>query len=122
MARSKLIKEREDRILNEIVVDAYDEVERAMGWYYYLQEHLATQFEARVRFEHPTSPLRVGDKVNVLGLAPEEVCEHDMFAVVRWASREFAVSMAQLHPLTSDKLILQAFADWHYWLERGNEF
>lgn len=122
MARPKLNKEREDRILYEIVVDAYDEVERAMGWYYYLQEHLAAQFEARVRFEHPTSPLRVGDKVDVLGLASEEVCERDMFALVRWSNREFAVGMTQLHPLTSDQLVLQAFADWHYWVERGYEF
>jgi hypothetical protein len=27
---------REARIINEIVVDAYTESERAMGWYYYL--------------------------------------------------------------------------------------
>ncbi len=30
--------DREDRIAFEIVVDAYDETERAMGWYYYLQD------------------------------------------------------------------------------------
>ena len=104
------------------MVDAYDEVERATGWFCYLQTHLAAQFEARVRLERPASPLRVGEKVDVLGLASEEVCDHDMFAVVRWSNREFAVSMTQLHPLTSDHLVLQAFADWHYWVARGHEF
>jgi hypothetical protein len=29
-------KKRERRIDMEVVVDAYDEVERAMGWYYYI--------------------------------------------------------------------------------------
>ena len=29
---------REERINMEIVVDAYDEEERAMGWYYYLAD------------------------------------------------------------------------------------
>ena len=31
---------RESRISMEIVVDAYDESERAMGWYYYLEDKL----------------------------------------------------------------------------------
>lgn len=39
-------KEREDRIIMEIVVDAYDETERAMGWYYYLEDKLRFPFSA----------------------------------------------------------------------------
>ena len=31
---------REERIKMEIVVDAYDEAERAMGWYSYLEDTL----------------------------------------------------------------------------------
>ena len=38
MARTKKNKAREDRIVMEIVVDAHDEEEQAMGWYYYLEE------------------------------------------------------------------------------------
>jgi len=30
----------EDRILMDIVVDAYDKEERAMGWFYYIAEGL----------------------------------------------------------------------------------
>ena len=37
-------KAREDRIIFDIVVDAYDDTERAMGWYYYLQDELRTPF------------------------------------------------------------------------------
>lgn len=29
---------REERITMEVVVDAYDEMERAAGWYYYLED------------------------------------------------------------------------------------
>ena len=41
-ARTKPQKdeEREERIMMEVVVDAHDEDERAMGWYYYLEETL----------------------------------------------------------------------------------
>jgi len=38
MARVKENKTRERRIEMEVVVDAYNESERAMGWYYYLEE------------------------------------------------------------------------------------
>jgi len=34
-------KIREERITMEIIVDAHDKEERAMGWYYYLDDTLA---------------------------------------------------------------------------------
>jgi hypothetical protein len=42
----ELNREIENRIEIEIVVDAYDESERAMGWYYCLQDNLAMPFKA----------------------------------------------------------------------------
>lgn len=122
MPKPRLNAAREHRIRREIVVDAYDETERAMSWYYYLEERLAAQFEARVRVERSTSPLRVGDQVNVLGMAPDDVCECDMLVWVRWSNRRFAVPLSQLAPLVDDEKIVQAVADWHYWVERGYEF
>jgi hypothetical protein len=38
---------REKRISTEILVDAYDASERAMGWYYYLDQQLQFPFLAR---------------------------------------------------------------------------
>ena len=40
-------REIEDHIKLKIVVDAYHEEERAMSWYYYLQENLAFQSPVR---------------------------------------------------------------------------
>src|SRR5215212_10023363 len=40
---------REHRIDMEIVVDAYDEQERAMGWYYYLEGKIHLPPEGRRR-------------------------------------------------------------------------
>lgn len=39
MSKAKIDEARENRIIMEVVVDAYDE-ERAMGWYYYLDDSL----------------------------------------------------------------------------------
>ena len=44
MSSIKEDKIREHRILMEIVVDAYNEGERALGWYYYLEEKLSFPF------------------------------------------------------------------------------
>ncbi len=39
-------QDREYRITMKIVVDAYDEYERAMGWYCYIQDKLDFPFTA----------------------------------------------------------------------------
>jgi hypothetical protein len=38
MARERQDKDRETRIENEIVVDAHDSGERALGWYYWVKK------------------------------------------------------------------------------------
>lgn len=122
MPKSKINRAREHRIAMEVVVDAYGSDERAMGWYYYLDEKLAVPFEARVRTELPSSPLNIGDKVEVLGMAPEQSCEADMLVWVRWPRRKLAVPLSQLVPLIDDEATNEAVADWHYWVSHGYEF
>ena len=106
----------------EVVVDAYGPEERAMGWYYYLDEKLAVPFQARVKTHLPSSPLNIGDKVEVLGMAPEEACETDMLVWVRWPKRKLAVPLSQLVPLINDEATKEAIADWHYWVSQGYQF
>ncbi len=38
MAEAKKNAQREHRITDEIIVDAYGPEEQAMGWYYYLED------------------------------------------------------------------------------------
>jgi Calcium binding len=122
MARLKENKARERRIEMEAVVDAYNSEERAMGWYYYLEERLKVPFKARCKSNRAISPLRVGEEVNVLGMAPEKECESEMFVRVRWHGRNMAVPLSQLETLAAESRTKEAVADWHYWLARGYEF
>lgn len=122
MPKVKTNRAREHRIEMEIVVDAYSPEERAMGWYYYLEEQLAVPFQARVRTELPVSPLTLGEEVEVLGVAPGEVCESDMFVWVRQPKRNLAVPLSQLMALGNDQTINEAVADWHYWVSQGYRF
>jgi hypothetical protein len=55
MAQVKKDDLREHRIDMEVVVDAYNEQERAMGWYYYLQDKLAFPFQGKCIVEKRSS-------------------------------------------------------------------
>jgi hypothetical protein len=59
MAKVKRNKQRERRIQQEIVVDAHNAEEQAMGWYYYLEEHLRFPFRAKGVASRAISPLCV---------------------------------------------------------------
>src|SRR2546421_12301207 len=102
MSRVRENKARERRIEMQAVVDAYNESERAMGWYYYLEERLKFPFKARCKSKRAVSPLRIGEVVNALGMAPEEECESEVFVRLTWGGRSMAVPLSQLEPLDAD--------------------
>jgi hypothetical protein len=106
----------------EIVVDAYGEEERAMGWHCYLHDRLAFPFPARCIAGRITSPLKVGDEVEVLEMAPEEECEREMFVVTRWEGEGLAVPLSQLEVIHSDDETEEAAGDWLYWSRKGYQF
>jgi hypothetical protein len=122
MAKPKQDQRRQQRIEQEIVVDAYDAQERAMGWYAYLEDQLHFPFPARCSSLRPISPLRKGQEVEVAGLAAADECKHEMFVTVTWEDRTLAVPLAQLEALRADKTTRQAVEDWHYWVDQGCEF
>lgn len=106
----------------EIIVDAYDESERAMGWYYFLEDKLSFPFWARCIAKRPISPLVKNEKVRVEGMAPEGECEKEMFVMVAWEKRKLAVPLSQLEPLEVDVPTRKAVEDWQYWVAQGYQF
>src|SRR5690349_15353657 len=102
MSRPSKDEEREHRIAMEIVVDAYGPEEQAMGWYYYLESKLQFPFLARCVARRAISPLRVGDEAEVIGMAPEDECEHEMFVLTRRKDEELAIPLSQLEGVVVD--------------------
>jgi hypothetical protein len=76
---------------------------------------------ARCTAERSISPLRVGDEVEVVGMAPEEECLHEMFVLIRWERRPLAVPLARLEGVAVDDQTRQVIEDWHYWVAQGYE-
>ena len=122
MSKVRKDKVRENRISMEIVVDAYGPEEQAIGWYYYLDDTLSFPFLTKCITKRTISPLRIGDEVEVIGMAPEEECEHEMFVMMRWEKNGLAVPLMQIEVIHGDDQTREAVEDWHYWVNRGYQF
>jgi hypothetical protein len=118
MKKSRKDPVREDRIHNEAIVDAGPE-EQALSWYYYLEDKIRFPFQAKCLAAKVVSPLRKGENVEVLRMAPDDVCEHDMLVLVRWQGRKMAVPLAQLSCVDQDESTAEAIGDWRYWVSQG---
>ena len=118
MKRPKRDPVREDRIYNEAIVDARPE-EQAMSWHYYLEGKITFPFQATCVAAKAISPLRNGETVEALRMAPEDICEHDMLVQIRWSGRKLAVPLSQLTPVETDESTAEAIGDWHYWVAQG---
>ena len=119
---NKKDKIREERIVMEVVVDAYDSEERAMGWYYYLEDKISFPFAASCIAVNKRTPLTLGEQIEVLKMAGENYCEHDMLVDVSWNEKTLAIPLSQIKPLNADDESIEAIEDWHYWVRQGYEF
>ena len=122
MAKGKTNSAREQRIEMEIIVDAHDSDERAMGSYCYLEDKLHFPFTAQCVAKRAISPLQVKDEVEVLRMPPERECRHEMFVTIRWGKEGLAIPLSQIRPTDADDETREAVADWHYWVGKGYEF
>lgn len=105
-----------------IIVDAYGPEEHAIGWYYYLEDKLRFPFRAKCVANRTISPLREGDKVEVVTMAPESDCQREIFVAIRWENRTLGVPLSQLRGIAVDQGTMQAIDDWNYWVQQGYEF
>jgi hypothetical protein len=119
MTKDDKNEEREYRISMEVVVDAYDSEEQALGWYYYLHEKITFPFKARCFRTREISPLHTDEKVQVVGMTSEDSCLAEMFVYIEWSGRKFGVPLSQLEGIKVDKATEEAISDWHYWVDRG---
>jgi hypothetical protein len=108
---------RENRIMNEIIVDCRDEAEENMSWYYYLEDNLNFPFTAEISIEK-----RNGSKsaavVVVLRLAGDETTGTDLRAGVCYQDIIMEVPLLKLRKVKADKNTIEALEDWRYWNSR----
>lgn len=122
MSKPKLNRARKQRIIDEIVVDAHNETERAMSCYYYLEENLDFPFKARCVVPRTISPLKKGEDVVVIAMAQEDDCMREMFVRIEFAGRKLGVPLSQLEVPKAKSETREAVEDWRYWVAMGYEF
>ena len=122
MRKSKRDSIREERIQNEVIVDAYGPEEQALGWYYYLEDKIGFPFQAKCIVAKAISPLLNGETVKVRRMAPEDACSSDMLVLIAWHGQNVAVPLSQLTPLEANETTAEAIRDWHYWVAQGYHF
>ncbi len=114
---------REERIDMEIVVDCYNEHERYMGWYCYLEDKLKFPFQAKCTRQRPISPLKKGESVTVIGMLDDDSdYPSDMMVKIRWQNRTMGVPLSQLAGVNVNADAKEAIDDWHYWIEHNYRF
>ena len=120
MSRVEYDESREHRIELEIIVDAYTEEEQAMSWYYYLDSKLNFPFKAKWINRKGQS-----EEVEVLEMSPEDDCGRDMLVEALYREGEvedvFSVPLYEIEAIDAEPETQEAIADWHYWVDRGNE-
>ena len=107
---------------DEAIVDAYGPEEQSLGWYYYLEGHMIFPFKARCISSRKSSPLKVGEVVEVLEMAGEDDCTRDMIVIIQFRDRTIGVPLEQLEPIAGEMTMIDAIKDWHYWVGRGHTF
>lgn len=126
MSEVEIDEIREERIDMEIVVDAYNDEERAMGWYCYLENNLTFPFKANWVRKGRKSLSPEAKEVEVLEMSSEEECMHDMFVEILYKDATgddtFSARLSDIKPIDADSENWEAIADWHYWVGRGYEF
>lgn len=121
MKRTKENPERESRITDSIVVDAYDEYERHSGWYCCLADKV--EFPVRAKCVEVTkgSPLKLNEEVSITGIV-EEREPVPFWAIVAWRQAEISVPLATLEIIEKSKDPDDVVADWRYWVSMGYSF
>jgi hypothetical protein len=113
---------REERIYMEAIVDAYDSGERAMGWYYYLEDKISFPLTAECIAVDKRNPLELNERITVTQMSGEDYCEYDMYVDISWKDKVLAIPLTQIKQLDADEDTIEAIGDWHYWKKQGYEF
>lgn len=111
MTRIARNEEREERIHNEAIMDAYGSEEQALGWYSYLAKTMTFPFQAKCIREIRKSPLKLCELITVVDMVSDDD-SYEMLAEIKFMGRTMGVSLYQLEPINVDEETRQVIEDW----------
>ena len=110
--------EMNEIITNEIVVDAKDADDVAMGWLYYMQAELLFPFEAKMEVKNRNEEKSVV-RIDVLDLSPDNENNNSPEVILevseKGSERVMDVRISKLQDVKADESTKNAVAIWKYW-------
>lgn len=111
-------EEMRHKIDYEIVVDAYDEHEVNMSWYYYFEETMEFPFVAETVIKFRNGKKRLA-KVDVLGLVKDSHFEESPDILFEVSPQDvdlvLEVRVSGLSNVKGPQEVKEAFLLWHFW-------
>lgn len=109
--------ERDARIHEEYTVDAYDDSEILMGWYYSMQDIMTFPFKAKVEFRKKGGK-KVLEKVKIVELSSEDKLGNAITVGVEYQDLIIDIPVYNLQQIKADEKTIQIIEDWKYWNNR----
>jgi Calcium binding len=108
---------REQRIADEILLDATTPQEQISAWYRYLKSRLSFPFVATYQ-DSGLGPLAGGAQIQVIGLARPELCVDSIYVRVMDGQQSIVLPLARLSAREAQAEDADPLADWNYWRVR----
>ncbi len=107
-----------DKIEDEIIVDAYDDIEVSMGWYYTFDEQLTFPFMATAQLKKKDGSVE-SKQVKVVGLHSKEegFTDHDFQFTIEQNDYLVPIAYSALSNIVADDQTLEMFQIWNYWVD-----
>jgi len=110
---------RRKHILDDILVDTYDEDAQISAWHDYFEDKLSFPFEAVCEKQLICSPLLPGEKLTVTGLVKFADSGENIVIMIEWQNRKFAIPLEQISTVDTSAVFSEAIEDWKYWVAAG---
>jgi hypothetical protein len=114
----KFNQEIEDRIADEIIVDAYGSAEVAAAWNAYLADMIRFPFKGWWRGIENVDLTPCNESVDVIDFL--EV-GHPRVKII-WNGKRLTVPLEEIEGVGLSADAAQAMHDWAYWIAQGYEF
>ena len=111
--------EMQEKIDDEIIVDAYDEYEQSMGWFYFFDETLENPFTATAQLKKRDGTTE-SKQVKVVGLASkeEDFTNKDFNLEIEQGQYLRPIAYSALSAIKASDETLEAFGIWDFhWRE-----
>ncbi len=109
-------EERKNRIINEVIVDCYNEGEKMTGWFYYMYDGLTFPMTGLANIP-TTSGKTVQKKVKIIKIDPRSEQGNPIrIGITEGGSRQISfISLEDLSRIETSDENLDIINDWLYW-------